>query len=248
MKKIFITDYDGTLFQNGTVTEKDLEMIHSFRKKGGLFGIATGRIVNSIRHEVEKYDIPVDFVVGVNGAMLMDGSFNKLHSFDIEEGLALEVLAFLRDNGAIHYSISDGYNIHRQGLHTGTLRDFYVPFEEVLANKVRGLYGKMQTRDESFKICEAINNQYGNHIQALPNYNYLDMASSKTDKYYAIEKYLNLLDDEYEVATAGDAHNDLKMLKNYKGYAMRHGDPVIVNQIERKVDTVAEAIEAFLNN
>ena len=57
-----------------------------------------------------------------------------------------------------------------------------------------------------------------------------------------------MLDDEYEVATAGDAHNDLKMLKNYKGYAMRHGDPVIVKQISRKVDTVAEAIEAFLNN
>ena len=46
--KLFASDYDGTLHINGEVTQETLDGIKRFRGAGNLFGIATGRSLNSI--------------------------------------------------------------------------------------------------------------------------------------------------------------------------------------------------------
>ena len=69
--KLFASDYDGTLFKNQEITAYDLEMIHAFRGAGNKFGIATGRTIDSITFELEKYKIPFDFIVGINGGVVL---------------------------------------------------------------------------------------------------------------------------------------------------------------------------------
>ena len=105
----------------------------------------------------------------------------------------------------------------------------------------------MPSIESARMACDLINKAYGEHVCALPNYSYIDVASNATNKHKAIQMYLKD-HGAVDVATAGDAHNDLEMLKNYRGYAMRHGDEDIIHQIEMHVSTVAEALEDFINN
>lgn len=245
MKKIFVSDFDGTLFQNGEVSQEDLEAIHDFRKQGGLFGIATGRMIGSIRNALEMFDVPVDFVVGMNGGVTVDKHYNEIVNFPIGNDIGKEVANLLRDNGAIHYSLSDGHNLCNQGNKSKNLRKYDRPCEEIFSNEVTGLHASMSTIEAARNACNLINEAYGEYVLALPNYAYIDVASNKVNKHIAIEMYLEN-HGAVEVATAGDAHNDLEMLKNYRGYAMRHGDEDIIHQIELHVDTVSEALEDFL--
>lgn len=248
MKKVFISDYDGTLYQDGVVSKEVLDAIKSFRENGGLFGIATGRIIHSIKYEIDKFDIPVDFLIGANGAVIMDGDFKKIYSFDINQDIAKEVFDFMASQEMLFYGLSDGFGIYSQGQDAGLFDKFSMEYHDVMSRSIRGLYGRAQTREHAFELADTMNHRYGEHISVMPNYAGLDIVSVKTDKCDAIIKYLEYLGQGYEVATAGDAHNDLKMLKHFRGYVMAHGDPEIVSQIDRKVSTVDEALADFLNS
>lgn len=46
--KILASDYDGTLRVNEKVESYDLDMIHKHRAAGNLFGLVTGRSMESI--------------------------------------------------------------------------------------------------------------------------------------------------------------------------------------------------------
>lgn len=245
MRKVFATDYDGTLFQYETVSKKDLQTIQKFRAEGGLFGIATGRMIASIKAEIIKYDIPVDFVIGINGGVTLNSDYEEIHSLTINKETAIAIKDYLIEKSATHASISDGYHVYSEGHVSEYLEKYNISYDEIIDNDIKGLYSKFNTVDESRFVCDHINETYGDEVKALPNYEYIDIASSKTDKAIALEKYLERF-KKVDVATAGDAHNDLMMLKKYKGYAMKHGDADIVNQIDRKVRTVHEALEDFM--
>ena len=49
--KILASDYDGTLRTEELVAEKDIEAIARFSKAGNLFGIVTGRSMESLQKE-----------------------------------------------------------------------------------------------------------------------------------------------------------------------------------------------------
>ena len=245
LKKVVISDYDGTLFQNETVSQEDLDAIHRLRASGGLFGIATGRIVGSIKAEIDKYNIPVDFLVGVNGALVLNKDYEVKHSTAIDKIIAKDVLSYLTSNDTLFHGISDGFGIFIEGPDSYLFEKQYKPYDESLKNDIHGIYAKVHSRDDSFRMSHYINQNFGDHVKAMPNFSNLDVVSVKTDKLDAILKVIDSLGD-VEVTTTGDAHNDYKMLKHFNGYVMRHGDPEIVSKIDRKTSSVSAVINVVL--
>ena len=82
MIHIFASDYDGTLYKDHIIRESDLIAIQEFRKLGHKFGIVTGRCIDSIRHEIDKYKIPVDFLIGINGGVVLHSG--KIAEYDFK--------------------------------------------------------------------------------------------------------------------------------------------------------------------
>ncbi|MDE6762407.1 MAG: Cof-type HAD-IIB family hydrolase [Oscillospiraceae bacterium] len=71
-KKVLITDLDGTLLPiSKIVSEKDLNAIDRFRRGGGIFTIATGRIIQAAEQyfDILKPDAPV---ILNNGGLIYD--------------------------------------------------------------------------------------------------------------------------------------------------------------------------------
>lgn len=77
--KAIMCDIDGTLLSSeGVVTKKTVEMIKKSREKGILFGLSTGRDVNSIQTLLGTWGIEglVDMIVGTGGAEIYDYTFD----------------------------------------------------------------------------------------------------------------------------------------------------------------------------
>ena len=73
--KAIMCDIDGTLLSSdGVVTPKTVEMIKKAREQGILFGLSTGRDVNSIQTLLKTWGIDglVDMIVGTGGAEIYD--------------------------------------------------------------------------------------------------------------------------------------------------------------------------------
>ena len=77
--KAIMCDVDGTLLTNeGVVSPKTIEAIRKVRNKGILFGLSTGRDVNSVKTLLSEWGIEglVDSIVGTGGAEICDFVLN----------------------------------------------------------------------------------------------------------------------------------------------------------------------------
>ena len=76
--RILATDFDNTLFRSREITRADAEAVARFRSAGNRFGLVTGRHLASIRDELARWDLPLDFVIACTGGILTDGQFHVL--------------------------------------------------------------------------------------------------------------------------------------------------------------------------
>jgi hydroxymethylpyrimidine pyrophosphatase-like HAD family hydrolase len=63
------TDYDGTLAENGAVSETTLAALTRFKARGGALVLVTGRILPELKEVFPRLDV-FDLVVAENGALL----------------------------------------------------------------------------------------------------------------------------------------------------------------------------------
>lgn len=78
---LFCSDYDGTLYYNDTVLQRDIDAVEYFKSEGGLFTIVSGRSADFFA------DTPViklinTYIIGLNGALIYD----PVNSMPLYEG------------------------------------------------------------------------------------------------------------------------------------------------------------------
>ena len=82
MIKIVVADIDNTL----TVKHRDISdytrnIINELQANGILFGLASGRDIESLHQLEDKWDIKADLLIGNNGSEYYDGILDKHHVF-----------------------------------------------------------------------------------------------------------------------------------------------------------------------
>ena len=94
MKTALASDFDNTLYFMNTEERfraQDVFEILFFRKRGGLFGICTGRSPDSILDIVGSFMHP-DFIISVSGALIVDGDGKVLDSHSLDPAAARAIL------------------------------------------------------------------------------------------------------------------------------------------------------------
>ncbi len=252
MKHLFASDYDGTLFKNHEITEKDLTAIQTFQSEGHKFGIVTGRSIHSIISEIDLHKIPVDFVVGVNGAVVLDKDRNELFISKIDKDAAKEVLNYINQYDVHYYGVNDGYR-HGQIKFSKDSYPFEsnivnTPIEELLEAGVSGMYVGNGTSEAAITLSKVLNDTFKEHgIKSYVNADGIDIASSSVSKTTGIEKIKEHLSLEGSIFTVGDSYNDIPMLRDFNGYLMNNGE----RELEKYarcgiVDSVADALNDVL--
>lgn len=247
--KAIMCDVDGTLLNNeGIVSPKTVEAIHKAREKGILFGLSTGRDVNSVQTLLKTWGIEglVDVIVGTGGAEIFDYQLNISRSnYPLDGELISQIVSHFEDMDVNFAIPEDGIffapkdDRHIQMLSKADRVDYkVVDYKEYLKNPKAKLIiicepdymEKVIERSQTFH-----NDQYKSSSLKTASvlYEYMDPRVTKTA---GLIEAMSLHDiDIKDIVTFGDADNDYDMTLNA-------GVGVVMENGSEKTKSVADYI------
>ena len=187
--KAIMCDIDGTLLSSdGVVTPKTVEMIKKAREQRILFGLSTGRDVNSIQTLLKSWGIDglVDMIVGTGGAEIYDYTLDlEKAQYPLDGRLIKSIIK--------HYEDMDcNFAIPEDGILFAPKDDEHIQ----MLSKADKVPYQVVNYDEFLS---------SSHKTASVLYEYMDPRVSKTAGLIEILKLHHI--DLKEIVTFGDADN-----------------------------------------
>lgn len=252
--KILASDYDGTFRVHNVVTKENIEAVHAWRAAGNVFGLVSGRSMESIRKEIELHQIEVDFVIGNNGGVIYSKDFEELKSYYIPFEKAEEIIAYLRRETCISYVLNNGY--YRAKVVLDETREdakyaqvvMTLSEEDILKEKrIAQIVASVDNGEDSERIANYINAHFKGYACGYRNINCVDITpygvSKATGLSYMVKKLHVHPKDVYAI---GDSFNDIPMLETYHGIAMEQAPAQVKSYSEMEAVSVSACIDTLL--
>ncbi len=239
--KIICSDFDGTL-NHGGITEKKLSAIRKWQEKGNLFCIVSGRGKEFFSHIREK-NIPVDYLLACNGAVIIDRDNNVISDVKCEEKIASDIADFAFSAGCSFANICTDVSFR--------IKNPAFPDEEGILPQDAGeiiSFNQISTScfdfEETKRVTSLLREKFGDFVNPLQNGTCIDIVPKGMDKAQGIYKLLETVGGKYEdVIAVGDNVNDEAMIKEFYSYAMENGVEAIKNVADKITVSVEELIE-----
>ena len=106
--KLFVTDLDGTLVEYNNITDENLEGIKRLNASGELLAVATGRAYNSCTFLKEKYGVKVDYLILLNGGLIIDKDGKVVHHKEISYNTVNSIITDVKSDDSV-ISVETGY-------------------------------------------------------------------------------------------------------------------------------------------
>lgn len=253
--KVLASDYDGTLRSEELIDKADIQAIHEFRKAGNIFGLVTGRSMESIKIEIEKNKFEFDFIVANNGGVIYDKDLTKLECMYMDYNKALDIIAYIKTLDCVSFVINDGYHRYKITVDKNQIDHKYgnMPeteeHEEAVLDrgKIAQLVVSLNDTMLADEIAHYINTNFRGYAVAYVNINCVDIVPhgvSKAEGLLYIEQHLGLCHDD--IYAIGDSFNDLPMLEEFHGCAVTHARSVIKDSAQYIYDSVGLCILALI--
>lgn len=193
--KCAVSDFDRTLYVNGAVSERNIEAVKQWQRKGNLFFIATGRNLASIKEQLGFFDLEPDGLILNNGAAIMDKEGKLLLCRIIEKKTALKILRFL------HELNEDGSGVSMTDKKINVLSSSGTTTQKACdgvcrIDQIEGLESILQihrrNKDEAYirRLCKVINERF-DQVSAFANVWNADIVAKGVDKAAAVHWILN---------------------------------------------------------
>ncbi len=214
---ILVSDYDGTLVNLGEKTVFDiiklrinLHTIKNFQKNSNIFIISTGRTTNSIKKELETYNIPFNYLTAYNGLVSFDNNFNLINAFYIRNDILKAVYKFKKNYENIKMYDEYGNNKNNEKIILIGLKinnfDKIRELENFLVRNFRDIHTRIDLYNRYLWIHENCNKLIGLKI---------------------LLQKLNIDYESNDIISFGNDENDYELLKNSNGYIISNSDLII---------------------
>lgn len=253
--KILASDYDGTLRTEEYVSKEDIEAIKEFQAAGNLFGIVTGRSMESLENEIARNGFTYDFIVTNNGGVIYDKDKNLLKISYMNFDKACEIIEHIKTLNCVSYVINDGFHRYKYTVDEnqvdhkyGKVQDTKVSQQEIFdKGKIAQLVISLNDSLLAEEISSYINDNFCDCAQAFINVNCVDIVCkgvSKAEGLLYIENHLQLNHDD--IYAIGDSFNDLPMLEAFHGCTVKNAKECIQEQVGVVYDNVADCIHHLM--
>ena len=256
--RLLASDYDGTLRYAKHVMQEDLDAIRKWKKKGNLFAIITGRPFDSIMENIKEYDLPCDFIVTNNGAMVYDGKGNELMASHLDLEACKEVVNLAENAENIAgYFLNDGKSRHCCTIDPNIMltrypkiNRKYLECHDYILDEVQSISQIVISADNSCSAAylEKVINANFNRVDAFANRADVDIVPRGISKATGLEfiiEYENL--EEENVYAIGDARNDIPMIKFAShGMSMDTADEEVQMFSENTYSSIKKLIEDII--
>lgn len=227
MKKIFVTDLDGTLLSPGNIiSEKTRSSIEKLKNDGFQIIFASGRVLSSLKYLMSDIGLTGLYIANNGGILASDQEIISTHPIDVN---SLKLISDLCDLYGITYHFYNQDTFFANELIESRVRHlrgkngannqakFEIRrnvLEYIIENNI-DIYKMMLHKDpyvypDFMKEFEKINNI--SYAASAPDS--LDIFSKNTNKWAAVEDYIELCKEDTYVVAIGDYDNDIEMLSN----------------------------------
>ena len=245
--KIIASDYDGTL-NHGGIDDAKRAAIAAWRAKGNLFGLVSGRGVESLAELSEQDGISYDFLLACNGAAICTPEGKILRDCRCDGRLAKPLLAQMVSLGATECYVESTFvfgvfepleSDHPKHFSLKTMPDipYFLQISTILP-----------TNDDAARITAAIRERFGDELNPLQNGRCIDIVHKTMNKAQGIYGLLDIFGAKYEdVIAVGDNINDTDMIAEFRSYAMENAVPSIKALADAEPPSITALIERELN-
>lgn len=246
MKKLFASDFDGTLSLNCKVSERSVAAISAFRAAGGLFGVVTGRSVAGSEFLFDQVESGLDFILACNGSVFIRPDKTCVAFAGYPGAMMRDMWSFALEGA----SLGLGPQAADESLWITTddpegeakIEGFVARHETVLqCNMV------FHSSQDAARTAALLNERFGDVINALQNGGSVDIPAAGVDKAFGVRRLAELFGvDEKNVYSAGDQMNDFAMVDAFYGFAMEGAPEALSAAAKKTVSDVGEALEMIM--
>ena len=233
MKKMLVSDYDGTFYTDEDNVKLNVEEVEKFRRLNNLFVIATGRSYYDFGKKKKKYDIKYDYLVINHGATILNKEEETISNYVIDENVKLDLVKEL--------DLQDQETMFAcSGLESRV---------SIKNKNITKINKKYRTLEEAKEINDYINKKYKDKVESylLPTSNAVEVISAKTNKAKAVQELSNLENIKQEnVYTIGDSYNDVEMVEKFNGYAMENAKEEVKKVSKGECSSVSNLIKKII--
>lgn len=235
-KKVLVVDYDRTLFINNSDMLNNINSINKFRENGNIFIIATGRTYNSLKKEIDKYNIEYDYLILNHGSLVIKKDRSTLFHYKIDKNILFDITNYLSKYKpkSVMYSY---YTEDTNDINNPDISKITIGFQKDI---------------ETFKkIMMDIVKKYNNKLNIYFTQNYeIEIISKETNKSRAIDLLMKKANFKKEnIYTIGDSYTDIDMINDYNGSCMEKSIDILKNNKNiKKYSSVSVLIKDILNS
>ena len=236
-KQIVFSDYDGTIYITEENMLTNVKSIKEYRNSGGKFVIVTGRSKTSVSNVIKQYNIPYDYIISNNGAVIYNSDMQKIYEESISIDISNKIIEYLNTKENIEvffYDDEDKVEYHNQKLLKLRIKTSDYKLAQNIEDEINSMFNEYIKAHSAFPGM-----YYDNHDFVI-----VDIVSVNAGKENAIKKILEILDIEKEqVATIGDGRNDIAMIKEYNGYSMETAEIDVKKSSSKIFKSVADVLQ-----
>ena len=224
---ILASDFDGTIFIEGKISEKDIQAIRDFQATGNLFVLVTGRSFSSLFPLIENKIVP-NAVIANNGG----------HIFVREDDNLKEILR-----------LTISYNKAKDFLH---LYRSKINNEMAIFTENKKLRDIEDINDEIMALAiysdKEVTNYYPEDFDFHYSIGVIDVVKKGINKQSGIEIIKKYYSINEEIIAIGDDYNDIDFLKNTpNSYTLDYVSNKEVRKVANfSVNSVAELIKNLM--
>lgn len=224
--KLLSSDYDGTLNVFEYDIHLNLSYIRSFMKKGNIFVLNTGREFKRIMPEIEKYDIPYNYLSCTDGNLLLNSKNEVIYRTNMHDDISEMVLELKQKFPNIELEPI---------MYEGNILEYQLVTSEINEKLLLHLE----------KICLLHNLCYKTfHIK---NQLYVYIGHSEITKSSALEVIMNLEKiSKCDIFTIGDDLNDFEMIRDFNGYTFPWGNGKLKDVSQGECSSVADLVKKIM--
>lgn len=233
MRKLLVSDYDGTFYINDEDIRMNIDKVEEYRQKGNIFVIATGRSYGDFNRKLEQYPMEYDYLVINQGATILNEKGEIIKSYVIEEKVKEQLIKEL--------------DLHDQDkMFSCSVLESRVSINHTEISKIHVEY---ETIEKAAEINKRLNKKYKGKIISylIPRHNSVEIISAKTNKAKAVEMISDLLNIKKEnIFVIGDSYNDIEMIDMFNGYCIKDSVDEVKDVSISECKSVSQLIDKIL--
>ena len=246
MKKVFASDFDGTLYfykapDPDKLPAASVRKIREYQAAGHLFGLCTGRQVGGLTPFITGYIEP-DFYITSSGANIVDRDLREIQKRGVDRATADALIKRYSADHRMTLDIEGDICVFKEMDYPGK---YYIitGVDDAPEGLIHQVSIHTESWEEAAAISRYVNETYADMVEAFQNVIEVDIAPRGCSKGKGVEVLRRAM-GECRLYGIGDSINDLPLIEAADvSYTFPYAPKELQERATKVVDTIVDALE-----